>query len=64
LNNAYSQGAYALFDFRLGYEWNDLRFSAFVENVFDEDYKTFQSSATTIQAGEGRNAGVEVSFKF
>jgi pesticin/yersiniabactin receptor len=64
VNNAYSQESYALFGFRLGYEWNNLRFSAFVENIFDENYKTFQSSATTIQAGEGRNAGVEVSFKF
>ncbi|OKH86288.1 hypothetical protein LF95_22855 [Thalassospira sp. TSL5-1] len=25
VNNAYAQDSYALFDFRLGYEWNDLR---------------------------------------
>lgn len=64
VDNRYSQDPYALCDFRLQYEKDDLRLSAFVENLFDKDYKTYQFSSNGIQAGNGRNIGVALNVKF
>ncbi|WP_417832756.1 TonB-dependent receptor [Terasakiella sp.] len=64
VDNNYSQSAYTLVDLRLGYEWNNLNFALFAQNVFDKDYKVYQSGASYIQVGDGRNVGLELSYAF
>lgn len=64
--NKYAQGSYSLVNARLSYESEGLTVSAFVDNLFDKAYRVneFQMSPTAIQAGDGRNIGLEAVIRF
>ena len=65
--NTVEREAFALAHLRLGYEYEDYGFSAFVNNLFDTEYATqiFELSTGTVGTfGALRTFGVQVRAKF
>lgn len=65
-NNKYAQGSYSLVNARLSYESEAITVSAFVDNLFDKAYRVneFNAGDNAIQAGDGRNIGLEAIIRF
>ncbi|NKD55846.1 MULTISPECIES: TonB-dependent receptor [unclassified Haematospirillum] len=65
-NNKYAQGSYSLVNARLSYESEAITVSAFVDNLFDKAYRVneFNVGDNAIQAGDGRNIGLEATIRF
>jgi len=54
-----------LANLRLGYEFKGLKFTAFVENIFDKDYLTgLTSTGSEGTIGDGRTFGLQLDYKF
>ena len=64
VNNSAEQSAYALAGLSLGYELYDISVKAYAKNLFNQEYKTYQSGTSFIQSGAGREVGAEMSWKF
>ena len=67
VNNHFAQSGYTIVDLRLGYEWNGVTLTGFLNNALDRNYKVYATqsgSLVGVQPGEGRNGGIEVSLKF
>ncbi len=55
---------YQLVNLRFGVSFDQIEVAAFINNVFDTEYRTFQDFSTTERLGQPRTTGFEARYSF